>query len=228
MKSHESSIGVEAQPELAAATRAGLVSLILLSCGHFSVDLYSSALGALQPLLMEKFHTSLTQVGILGGVLVFSASVMQPVYGYLSDRFHSRVFTVLAPAVAGVFISALGRASSYHWLLLLVFLGGTGVASFHPQASARAVLGEEGNRARAMAIFICAGSAGLACGPTLFSAIISRFGSSAGPWAAIIIGSKPPPAAARRAAGPWARAGFRRRTRPETHRARLHSRSISA
>ena len=124
MRSRESSISVEARPELAAATRAGLVSLVLLSCGHFSVDLYSGALGALQPLLMERFHTSLTQAGILGGVLVFSASVMQPVYGYLSDRFHSRLFTVLAPAVAGLFISAMGRASSYHWLLLLVLLGG--------------------------------------------------------------------------------------------------------
>ena len=51
--------------------------------GHFCVDLYAGALGALQPLLVQKLHTSLTQVGILGGVLVFASSVMQPVYGYL-------------------------------------------------------------------------------------------------------------------------------------------------
>jgi MFS transporter, FSR family, fosmidomycin resistance protein len=186
MRSRESSIGVEAQPELAPATRAGLVSLALLSCGHFAVDLYSSALGALQPLLMERFHTSLTQAGILGGVLVFSASVMQPVYGFLSDRFHTRVFTVLAPAVAGLFISALGRAPSYHWLLLLVFLGGTGVAAFHPQASARAVLGAERKRAaRAMAIFISAGTLGYALGPIYFSAMATLGGLDRLQWAAV-------------------------------------------
>lgn len=185
MRSHGSSIGVEAQPELAAATRASLISLVSLSCGHFSVDLYSSALGALQPLLLERFHTTLTQAGILGGVLVFSASVMQPVYGYLSDRFHSRVFTVLAPAVAGLFISAMGRASSYNWLLVLVFLGGTGVAAFHPQASVRAVLGAEGKRARAMAIFVSAGTLGYALGPIYFSAISTHWGLAQLQWAAV-------------------------------------------
>ena len=99
-------------------------------------------MGALQPLLVQKLHTSLTQVGILGGVLVFASSVMQPVYGYLSDRFHTRLFTILSPAVAGVFISSLGLAPSYGWLLLLVLLGGAGIAAFHPQASAGAVLWE--------------------------------------------------------------------------------------
>jgi FSR family fosmidomycin resistance protein-like MFS transporter len=186
MRPRETSVVIEApQPELAAAARAGLVSLVLLSCGHFSVDLYSSALGALQPLLVERFHTSLTQAGILGGVLVFSASVMQPVYGYLSDRFHSRIFTVLAPAVAGLFISAMGRAPSYSWLLPLVLLGGTGVAAFHPQASSRAVLGAEGKRARAMAIFVSAGTLGYALGPTYFSAIATHWGLAQLQWAAV-------------------------------------------
>jgi FSR family fosmidomycin resistance protein-like MFS transporter len=185
MRPRENAIVVESPPALAAATRAGLFSLVLLSCGHFSVDLYSSALGALQPLLVERFQISLTQVGILGGALVFSTSVLQPVYGYLSDRFQSRLFTVLAPAVAGVFISSFGLASSYGWLLLLVFLGGMGVASFHPQASARAVLGAEERRGRAMAVFVSAGTLGYALGPSYFSAATSLLGLSKMHWAAV-------------------------------------------
>lgn len=153
--------------------------------GHFCVDLYSGALGALQPLLVEKLHTSLTQVGILGGVLVFASSVMQPVYGYLSDRFHTRLFTILSPAVAGVFISSLGLAPSYGWLLLLVLLGGAGIAAFHPQASAGAVLvGPPEKRARAMAVFVTAGSLGYALGPAYFSGIVGRWGLSRTYWAA--------------------------------------------
>jgi MFS family permease len=111
MSTRETTIAVEPQSLKVTPIRAGLLSLILLSLGHFTVDLYSGALGALQPLLVQKLHTSLTQVGILGGALVFASSVMQPVYGYLSDRFHTRLFTVLAPAVAGVFISSLGLVS---------------------------------------------------------------------------------------------------------------------
>ena len=88
-------------PQQERAVRAGFLGLILFSLAHFFIDLYSAALGAYQPLLGDKLHLSLTQAGVLGGLLVFSASVMQPAYGYLSDRFHTRMFSVLAPAVGG-------------------------------------------------------------------------------------------------------------------------------
>ncbi len=52
----------------------------------------------------------------------------------LSDRFQARLFSALAPAVAGIFICALGLAPNFATLARLVFLGGAGIASFHPQA----------------------------------------------------------------------------------------------
>jgi FSR family fosmidomycin resistance protein-like MFS transporter len=185
MNSRENATAVSERPVATAAGRAALFSFTLLCLGHFSVDLYSSALGALQPLLVEKYHTSLKQVGILGGLMVFASSVMQPLYGYLSDRFHTRLFTVLAPAIAGVFISSLGLAPSYGWLMLMVVLGGTGVAAFHPQAAARAVLAVDNNRQRAMAVFVSAGTLGFALGPTYFSLFAGRWGLSQLLWAAI-------------------------------------------
>jgi len=165
--------------------RASFLGLILYSLGHFFIDLYSAALGTLQPVLGAKLHLSLTQAGILGGLLVFSASVMQPAYGYLSDRFHTRLFSALAPAVAGIFISLLGVASSFPGLMALVLLGGCGVASFHPQASARAVHGISGNRGRWMAVFISAGTLGLAAGPVYFSAVQNWLGLERSYWAAL-------------------------------------------
>jgi len=48
---------------------------------------------------------------------------MQPVYGYLSDRLRSRLFSALAPAVAGVFISSLGYARGWWGLVAMVLLG---------------------------------------------------------------------------------------------------------
>ena len=173
------------QEERAHLLRTGYVTLALFSLGHFFIDLYSSALGTFQPLLDEKLGLNLTDAGILGGLSVFSASVVQPAYGYLSDRFHTRMFSVLAPAVAGIFISAYGLAPNFAWLALLVFLGGAGVASFHPQASARATIGLQSHRGRWMAVFISAGSLGLAAGPAYFSNILTRFGLSRTAWAAI-------------------------------------------
>ena len=175
----------DARPPLAPLARATLVSLTLFCFGHFFVDLYSGALGALQPLLVDQFRMSFTQAGILAGVLSFSSSVLQPGYGYLSDRFHSRLFTALAPAVAGIFISSLGWAPSYTALLAMVFLGGCGIASFHPHAAANATHGITQNRGRAMAIFICSGTLGLALGPSFFSAVSGRWGLARTHWAAL-------------------------------------------
>jgi FSR family fosmidomycin resistance protein-like MFS transporter len=186
----------------ARLARASLVPLVLFCAAHFFIDLYSASLGVLQPLLLERFGLSFTHAGILGGVLVFSSSVMQPVYGYLSDRFHSRMFTALAPALAAVFLSSVGWAGGYSELLLMVFLGGAGVASFHPQAAANATANIPGNRGRAMSIFICSGTLGLALGPAVFSAITERGGLPAAAWAAVpgvlmtllLLAFMPPPA----------------------------------
>jgi MFS transporter, FSR family, fosmidomycin resistance protein len=163
--------------------QGGLLTLALLSAGHLFSDLYSGALGALQPLLVKQFGMSLASAGILGGVLVWSSSVMQPVYGYLSDRFPTRLFAALGPALAGLLISALGLAPSYAWLLVMVAIGGAGIAAFHPPASAQAPLGN--HRGRAMAIFISAGSLGYALGPSYFSVITQRLGLGHAWWAAL-------------------------------------------
>jgi FSR family fosmidomycin resistance protein-like MFS transporter len=94
---------------------------------------------------------------------------------------------VLAPAVAGIFISSVGLAPSFQWLLWLVFLGGAGIASFHPQASARVTLGVEASRGRWMAVFISSGTLGLACGPTFFSLVSASVGLEA-TWMAALPG----------------------------------------
>jgi FSR family fosmidomycin resistance protein-like MFS transporter len=169
----------------AQARRSPLEKLLLFCLAHFFVDMYSIALGVLQPLLLKHFSLSLTQAGWLGGTLVFSSSLMQPVYGLLSDRFHSRLFTVLAPALSAVFLCTLGLAPNYGVLLAMVWLGGAGVAAFHPQATANATVGIDTSRGRAMAIFICAGTIGLAIGPLYFSALSARLGLERLWWGAI-------------------------------------------
>ena len=166
------------------APRAWLLALVLFCAGHFFVDLYSSALGVLQPLLVDRLRLSFTQAGIIGAVLVSSSSVCQPLYGYLSDRYPSRLFSALSPAVAGLFICALLNAPGFGAVLAMVWLGGAGIASFHPQGASNAVARIRTNRGRAMAFFICSGSLGMACGPAYFSAVLARFGALALPWAA--------------------------------------------
>lgn len=167
--------------------KRGYATLAFLSLAHFFIDLYSSALGAFQPILVEKLGLSLSQAGLLGGLLVLSSSTMQPAYGYLADRYQSKLFTALAPAVAGMFISLIGLATSFQMLVVMVLLGGAGIASFHPQGSSKALQGVTENRARMMAIFISSGTLGLAFGPTFFSFIATRLGNE-NTWIGMIPG----------------------------------------
>jgi FSR family fosmidomycin resistance protein-like MFS transporter len=172
-------------PEVQPHIPVKLSALLLLSIGHFFIDLYSSGLGAFQPVLVDKLSLTLKQAGLLGGILIFFSSVTQPLYGYLSDRLHSRVFTVLSPAVAGIFICGLVLAPTYWFILPLVVLGGTGISAFHPQASASAAAAAGSGKARWMAVFITSGTLGLALGPTFFSAIMSNYGFERVIWACL-------------------------------------------
>lgn len=177
-----------AEPGVSACSprlSSGVTVLVLLSLGHFFVDLYSGALGALQPVFVERLSLSLTQAGILGGVFIFSSSVMQLTWGLLSDRIRSRMFAVAGPAVAAVCISSLGLAPGYSWLLVLAVVGGSGVAAFHPQASSAVAAGSAHRRAGWMAVFISAGTLGFSLGPTYFSQILELFGPLHLYWAAV-------------------------------------------
>jgi MFS transporter, FSR family, fosmidomycin resistance protein len=185
MPPHITTAEAAVSPIVSSRVRTGWYTLVLLSLGHFFIDLYSSALSVFQPLLGQKLGLTLTQAGILGGMIGFSGSVMQPLYGYLSDRYRTKLFAALSPAVAGIFISCLGVAPSFPWLLVLVVLGGAGIAAFHPQASSRATEGVETGRGRWMAFFISSGSLGLAVGPTYFSLFLGRFGLPLSYWAAV-------------------------------------------
>jgi FSR family fosmidomycin resistance protein-like MFS transporter len=167
------------------AVRTGIAGLAMLSAAHFMVDLYAAALAALQPLIVKELGLTIAQAGLAGGMLLISSSLLQPVYGYLSDRFHTRMFTVLAPGVAGVFLSALGSAPTFAWVLVLAVMGGAGVASFHPQASSWATSGVAEGRGRWMAMFISAGTLGMALGPAYFSLISGTWGLGNTYWAAI-------------------------------------------
>ena len=61
-------------------------ALLLLGLGHLMVDLNTGALPALLPYLKNTFALSYTMTSMLVLVANVSSSLVQPVFGYLSDR----------------------------------------------------------------------------------------------------------------------------------------------
>lgn len=176
--------------------------LLLLCACHFTVDLYSSAVSSLQPVLVETFSLSLTQAGWMGGMFMLSSSVMQLPFGFLSDHLHSRLFPVLGLAIGTIFLSSLGLAVGFKSLLLAIFIGGMGIAAFHPQSTSQATILGGPRRGLSVAVFITCGMVGLASGPMFFTTLVEKLGLESTYLAAIpgllvaviMLGLLPPPA----------------------------------
>src|SRR5512139_1143117 len=104
-----------------------------LALGNFVTDLYPGLLPPLLPLLIDRFHLSFTRVGILAMVMSASASMPQPIFGYLSDKLGGRKMIIFGPIMAGLSLSSIGLASNYSLMIILLILGGLGAACYHPE-----------------------------------------------------------------------------------------------
>jgi FSR family fosmidomycin resistance protein-like MFS transporter len=160
-------------------------SILKLSFAHFFIDAYAGMLGVFLPFLRESLNLTLTEAGILGGALVFSSSLMQPVYGYLADRLRHKAFAALGPAISGIFICSLGMAPNFYALLVLVILGGVGIAAFHPQGAAVTREFSDKRPGYEMSVFITGGMIGYGVGPIYITSVIALAGLEQSYWAAV-------------------------------------------
>jgi MFS transporter, FSR family, fosmidomycin resistance protein len=159
-----------------ASVRPNVRLIVLLGLGHLVVDINQGALPALLPFLKEAHSLSYAAIGTLVLVTNVTSSVIQPVFGFFSDRQARRWMLPLSVLFAGLGISFTGVAPDYVTLLGLLILMGIGVASFHPEAyrTAGSVAGEK--RATAISWFSVGGNAGNSLGPPIMAALIASFG----------------------------------------------------
>src|SRR6185503_4411918 len=152
------------------------LTLTALCAAHFVNDSYSSIIYPLLPLLQAKLELTNAQVFWLAPLYAISSSLMQPLYGFISDRYARRFFAVFGPAITAVFVSMIGLAPSYAMLVVLLVAGGIGIGSFHPQAAAMAAAASGERRRIGMAMFSALGTLGFAFGPFVITRIVARFG----------------------------------------------------
>src|ERR1700754_4656708 len=103
------------------------LTLVTLCAAHFVSDSYSSIIYPLLPLLKVKLGLTEAQVFWLAPLYSLSSSLMQPLYGIISDRYARRLFAVCGPAITAIFVSMIGLAPSYALLLTLLVAGGVGI-----------------------------------------------------------------------------------------------------
>ena len=141
------------------------IALAVLS--HTVVDAALNILPVILPLLVERFHLSYTQVGVAAALSNISSSMLQPAFGWVSDRWPTRWFLWVGIAWTGILMGCVGLAPNYFALLLVIFLTGMGTAAFHPIASMAVALASGHQRGLAMSFFSAGGNVGFAVGPVV-------------------------------------------------------------
>ena len=174
--------GLGAGPPAREATRIA----VTVSLAHGINDAYASFVPPLLPRIMDNMGLSIASAATLSVTYAIAASLPQPLFGYLSDRFGRRAFAVAGPLVGAAFIGAIGFASSYWVLVLFLLIAGMGSAAFHPPGASYAVrVGEGKGGGTRYSIFSFGGSAGFALGPLIAVGLV-QWGGMERLWVAII------------------------------------------
>jgi FSR family fosmidomycin resistance protein-like MFS transporter len=147
-----------------------------LSAGHLFTDIAQGSVPALLPFLIVERHLSYTAVAALVLAATISSSVIQPLFGHLSDRRSLPWLMPLGPALGGLGIALAGLAPNYGLTFAAILVSGVGVAAFHPEGSRFANYVSGARRASGMSLFSVGGNLGFALGPVVMTPLLLAFG----------------------------------------------------
>lgn len=156
-------------------------ALVGLSTGHFMVDWYASILVPLYPVITAKLGISLSFISTIIAFGHMLSSMLQPFFGYISDKLRHRTFMFWGLVMASLFIPLTVVSPSARLLTLFLILGMCGNAFYHPQVTCLVNTFSFNNPklAKYMGIFLGLGTIGYAIGPICSSSVAATFGEHA-------------------------------------------------
>jgi FSR family fosmidomycin resistance protein-like MFS transporter len=150
--------------------------MAVLSAGHMLTDISQGAIPALLPFLISKNNLSYAAASALVLAATISSSVIQPLFGHLSDRVSLPWLMPVGPALGGLGVALAGFAPNYALTFAAIVLSGIGVAAFHPEGSRFANYVSGARRASGMSLFSVGGNIGFALGPVVVTPLMLAFG----------------------------------------------------
>lgn len=176
----------QTDPETGTSSQVNYKIILVLTLVHFTGDFYSSFLTPLLPAFVDKLSLSLAQVGMITGVVRLLSFIIQPLVGYMADRYETRKFVFAGLFLAFFTIPFCGIAPNFWILLLILCLGSFGSSMFHPSTTGMVNL-YAGNRAGfAMSVFNTGGTLSFAIGPVFITWYVSAYGLEAMPFTLVI------------------------------------------
>lgn len=171
-------------PRASATAAAGPAYIVLIgiSFSHFLNDTMQSLIASVYPILKDSYALNFAQIGMITLAFQFTASLLQPVVGHITDRKPQPFSLAVGMGSTFVGLLLLSVAGTYPTILIAAALVGLGSAVFHPESARIARLASGGRYGFAQSVFQLGGSFGTSMGPVLAALIVVPFGQPSIAW----------------------------------------------
>jgi MFS transporter, FSR family, fosmidomycin resistance protein len=149
---------------------------------HLLNDMMQSLLPAIYPTLKAQFHLNFAQIGLITLAFQCTASLLQPVVGYLSDLRPMPYSLAVGMVSTLVGLLVLAVAPSYPVILAAAVLVGLGSSVFHPESSRVARMASGGRFGLAQSVFQVGGNTGQAISPLTAALLVATYGQRSIVW----------------------------------------------
>ena len=152
----------------------GKVSIIAFS--HVAHDIYPAFLAPLLPLLIENLSLSYSLGGVLIMLLRFP-SVLNPLFGIISDKFGLKFFVIVTPFLTGLAMSFVPVIDNFYLLCAVLLLAGLSSAAYHVPGPVIIRYYSGSRLGTGMSFFMLAGESARTLGPLIILGFIGWLGA---------------------------------------------------
>jgi FSR family fosmidomycin resistance protein-like MFS transporter len=163
-------------------SRTAFSVLGALSLCHLLNDMVQSLLPSIYPILKTALHLDFRHIGLITLANQLTASLLQPVVGYYTDRRPQPQSLAIGMTFTLSGLVLLAWAGHFGTVLVAAALIGIGSSIFHPESSRIARLASGGQHGLAQSLFQVGGNAGTAIGPLLAAFIVLPRGQRSLTW----------------------------------------------
>lgn len=148
--------------------------------GHFIVDVLNGQRSVLLTYWSQDLGLSNAWLALVTTIYVWVASLSQPVFGWITDRFGKTRLMAAGGILWLTGFFALALFLPVTWAIPCLILGSLGSAAFHPSGAAQAVLRGRsilaGRETTSASWFFLFGQFGYFIGPIVGGPLLQRFG----------------------------------------------------
>jgi FSR family fosmidomycin resistance protein-like MFS transporter len=169
-------------PTAPAAEQTTFIVLFAVSFSHLLNDMMQALLPAIYPTLKTDYHLDFAQIGLVTFAFQFTASLLQPLVGFVADKRPMPYSLAAGMVFTLVGLLLLSVADSYAMILVSAACVGLGSSVFHPESSRVARMASGGRHGLAQSLFQLGGNIGSALGPFTAALIVLTWGQKSIAW----------------------------------------------